>query len=132
MLYTQFAGFSQAGSKNIEILEAGVNADIGSNAAQDLRNSTNHRLNQVPFVVGFDGEITQLIISARDANVFSIQLIINGTVEATYTRDGTNIHQTFDIATPIEVEKGDLIRLRYTGGTGTTRRPFVKLTIQES
>lgn len=128
-MYTQFSGFAST-SKPIEVLECGINADVGANAAQDMRNSANHRLNQVPFVAGFDGKITQIILSSRSTNDYSVEFIINGTVEATYSRDNDSLSQIIEPNSPIEVEKEDLVRVRFSSGTGTTQRPFVKFTIK--
>lgn len=129
MMYTQFSGFAST-SKPIEVLECGLNADIGSTAAQDFRNTSEHRLNQVPFVTGFDGNITQIVMSSRSTNDYSVEFIVNGTTEATYTRDNNTQTQIIEPDNPIEVKKEDLIRVRFSSGTGTTRRPFVKFTIK--
>ena len=109
--------------------EVGRKATLGSTASQDLRNSQDLPLTTHPIIAPFDANINQLEITALNPGNFTIEISVNGVVQATVTKNSGAIFQLIPVS--VNVNQQDRVRVRYVSGVVDITNPFVTLRMKE-
>lgn len=98
---------------------------------QDFRKSANLTLNISPWIVPYNSEIYQVILYDRQARNWTGRVAVNNASRLEVTKASGQTTLINVPTTPVAVNQGDLIRLRFVYGTEDVSAPSIQINLRE-